>query len=62
MNPHGTIKTQGTPLHVLWNTSVPLNPCWRTLAYIVYRQKLVFQFVRFSPYAKIGSPCRSTTS
>jgi len=28
----GTFKTQVTPLHVLRNTRVPRNPCWRILS------------------------------
>jgi len=31
-NPHGTPKTHVTPLHVLRNTRVPRNPCWRILS------------------------------
>jgi len=31
MNPHGSLKTHVTPLHVLRNTGVPRNPSWRTL-------------------------------
>jgi len=27
-NPHGTLKTHVTPLHVLRYTRVPRNPCW----------------------------------
>jgi len=33
-NPHGTLETHGTPLHVLWRPRVPRNPCWRVLVYI----------------------------
>jgi len=32
-NPHGTVKTHGTPRHILRNTRVPRNPCWRALLY-----------------------------
>jgi len=30
--PHGTLKSHVTPLHVLRNTKVPRNPCWRILS------------------------------
>jgi len=30
-NPHGTLKTHVTPLHVLRNTGVLRNACWRIL-------------------------------
>jgi len=29
---HGSLKTHVTPLHVLRNTRVPRNPCWRILS------------------------------
>jgi len=31
-NLHRTLKTHVTPLHVLRNTEVPRNPCWRILS------------------------------
>jgi len=31
-NPQGILKTHVTPLHVLWNTRVPQNPCRRILS------------------------------
>jgi len=31
-NPHGTHKIHVTPLHVLRNTKVSRNPCWRILS------------------------------
>jgi len=30
--PHGALRTHITPLHVLRNTTVPWNPCWRILS------------------------------
>jgi len=32
----GTLKTHGTPLHVLRNNRVPRNPCWRILSKIIF--------------------------
>jgi len=34
-NPHGTLKTQVTPLHVLRNTRVPRNP-WSRLYFCTH--------------------------
>jgi len=34
--PHGILETHVTPLHGLWNTRVPWNPCWRILSKIIF--------------------------
>jgi len=31
-NPHRTLKTHVTPIHVLVNTRVPRNACWGMLS------------------------------